>query len=80
MVQQRIKFIRSGQDGGSYYSTAVVEDDTNTISGGNPIPLDSGEDFRLIVRDDLPIADIVHRLQDLKTRLDQQLITDAADK
>ncbi len=77
MAQQRIKFIVSGQDGGSYYSTTVVEDDVNTLTA-QPVALDAGEDFRLIVRDDLPVKDIVHRLQDLKTRLDQQLITDAA--
>lgn len=74
MVQQRIKFIRD-EDGG-FTGTTVTEADTNTLTA-QPVALDSNEDFRLIVRDDLPLKQISDSLQALKSRLDQQLITDA---
>lgn len=74
MVQQRIKFIRD-QDGG-FTGTTVIEADTNTLTA-QPVALDSNEDFRLIVRDDLPLKQISDAIQALKARIDQQLITDA---
>lgn len=73
MAQQRIKFVR-GQDGGYVPAT---EADSNTLTA-QPVALDANEDFRLIVRDDIPLAQLADSIQALVTTIrDGQLLTGA---
>ena len=76
MAQQRIKFVQK-QDADTVYDT-TVETDTNTLTG-QPVALDAGEDFRLIVEDTLTEAEVMERLQQLLISLkDGTLVLTAA--
>lgn len=64
MAQQRIKFVRD-QNGGY---DVTIEADTNTLTAA-PVALDANEDFRLIVEDTIPLAEIADKVQALVTEL-----------
>ena len=74
MAQQRLKFIRDAS--GSYSIT--TETDTQLINPAGPVVLDAGEDFRLIVRDDLSEAEVNDAITGLVTNVkDGQLLRNA---
>lgn len=73
MAQQRLKMIRDPS--GSY--NVSIEPDTNTLTA-QPVALDAGEDFRLIVSDSLTDPELNDALTGMITALkDGQLLREA---
>ena len=70
MAQQAIKFVQRRDSNDTNYTTTVQADAVTS--------LDADEDFRLVVEDTMPLAEVADKVQHLINALrDGQLVVDA---